>query len=87
MSSSPGRGFKFDLKWLKNLLWRTIQHMNALMQYIRDTRGEMRHVAWPTQAQTIIFTALVIVISIATALYLGFLDFIFTRILEMTITR
>lgn len=57
------------------------------MQYIRDTRGEMRHVAWPTQTQTIIFTALVIVISIATALYLGLLDFLFTRVLEMTITR
>lgn len=48
------------------------------MQYLRDTRGELRHVAWPTQAQTIIYTALVIAISIGVALYLGLFDYIFT---------
>ena len=61
--------------------------MNAFIQYIRDTRGEMRHVAWQTQQQTIIFTTLVIIVSLLTAAYLGALDYLFTRILELVINR
>ncbi len=52
------------------------------MQYLRDTRTELKHVAWPTQQQTTVFTILVIVISIALAFYIGFFDFVFTQALE-----
>ena len=50
----------------------------GLGQYLQDTRAELRHVAWPTQAQTIVYTVLVIVLSVFIALYLGLFDFIFT---------
>ena len=50
----------------------------SLFQYIKDTRGELRHVAWPTRMQTIVYTALVIGLSLFVAFYLGFFDFIFT---------
>lgn len=50
----------------------------GLGQYIKDTRAELRHVAWPTRTQTIIYTVLVTAISIVVALYLGFFDFLFT---------
>ncbi|PIT90901.1 preprotein translocase subunit SecE [Candidatus Kaiserbacteria bacterium CG10_big_fil_rev_8_21_14_0_10_49_17] len=53
--------------------------MSKFIQYLRDTRGELRHVSWPTQKQTIVFTALVIAISILTAIYLGVFDFFFTK--------
>ncbi len=53
--------------------------MNRLLNYFRATRGELKHVSWPTQKQTVVFTALVIFISITTALYLGMLDFLFTE--------
>jgi len=53
--------------------------MNALLNYLRDTRGEVKHVSWPTQRQTIIYTTLVVVISIVTSLYLGVLDYLFTQ--------
>ncbi len=53
--------------------------MNRLFNYFRATRGELKHVSWPTQKQTITFTTLVIFISIVTALYLGLLDFGFTK--------
>jgi len=56
--------------------------MNALIQYLRETRAELRHVSWPTRSQTLVFTALVIGITIVTSLYLGFFDFIFTTILS-----
>lgn len=51
----------------------------ALGQYIKDTRSELNHVAWPTRVQTIIYTILVIAISLVVSLYLGFFDFLFTN--------
>ena len=54
----------------------------SLFQYIKDTRGELRHVAWPTQTQTLIYTALVIAISVFAAAYLGLFDFLFTSGIE-----
>lgn len=57
----------------------------GFIQYVKDTHGEMRHVSWPTQKQTTIFTALVIVISLLTAAYLGVFDFVFSKVLEMAV--
>jgi preprotein translocase subunit SecE len=54
----------------------------SFFQYLKDTRGELRYVAWPTRFQTIIYTAIVIFISFLVALYLGLFDFIFTTSLK-----
>lgn len=51
----------------------------GLGQYLKETRSELRHVAWPTRTQTIVFAALVIAISIGIAAYLGLLDFLFSK--------
>lgn len=53
----------------------------AFLQYLKDTRGELHHVAWPTRVQTIVYTILVIAISILVSLYLGFFDYVFTNAL------
>ena len=50
----------------------------SIGQYLKETQGELRHVAWPTRTQTIVYTVLVALISIAVALYLGLFDYIFT---------
>jgi len=52
--------------------------MSKLSNYILETKEEMKHVSWPTRNQTIIFTVLVIVISIAVAAYLGLFDYLFS---------
>jgi len=57
-------------------------HMNRFLNYLRATRGELKHVSWPTQRQTAVYTLLVILISIVTAFYLGALDYIFTKALS-----
>ena len=56
--------------------------MKRLIQYIRDTRGELKHVSWPTTKQATVFTILVIVISLFISALLGFFDFIFTGLLN-----
>lgn len=53
-----------------------------LFDYIRDTKGEMKHVSWPTKAQATGYTILIIIISVIVAAYLGVFDYIFTNIID-----
>lgn len=53
-----------------------------LGNYIKETRGEMKHVSWPSRRQTIAYTILVIAISIVTAVYLGVFDYIFSGLIK-----
>ena len=50
----------------------------SFLQYLKDTRGELRHVAWPTRMQTILYTVFVIAVSLFIAAYLGFFDYVLT---------
>jgi preprotein translocase subunit SecE len=59
--------------------------MSRLGNYIRDTKAEMKHVSWPTQTQTVVYSALVILISIIVALFLGAFDYVFTNLLDMVV--
>jgi len=57
----------------------------AITDYFRDVRSEMKHVSWPTRRLAIAYTAVVIAVSIAVAVYLGALDFIFSEALKKII--
>ncbi|MEK7593559.1 MAG: preprotein translocase subunit SecE [Patescibacteria group bacterium] len=59
----------------------------SLIDYLRETRGELKHVSWPTRRQTIVFTLIVIAISIIVAYLLGLLDFLFRFGLERVLVR
>jgi preprotein translocase SecE subunit len=52
--------------------------MAGIGQYLKETQAELRHVAWPTRTQTIVYTVLVALISIGIAAYLGLFDYLFT---------
>lgn len=58
----------------------------SFINYLKETKGELRHVNWPTRKQATIFTAVVIVLSIFVSLYLGLFDFLFTTVLQEVIT-
>ncbi len=45
-----------------------------IVEYIKETRSEMAHVSWPTRRQAVIYTVVVIVISLVTGLLLGLFD-------------
>ena len=53
--------------------------------YIKEVRAELKHVSWPTRKQAIIYTVVVIVVSVVTSLYLGAFDYIFTTLLKLVI--
>lgn len=56
-----------------------------MLNYFKDVRAEMRHVAWPSRATIIVYTVVVIVASLATALYLGAWDYLFAEIVKTVI--
>lgn len=56
-----------------------------LVEYIKETRAEMRHVTWPTRKQAVNYTFLVIGLSVVTALILSLADKIFALGLERII--
>lgn len=51
--------------------------MNNFINYLKDTRSELKHVSWPTQRQAAVSTGLVIGVSVIVALLLGAFDFVF----------
>lgn len=55
------------------------------VEYIKETKAEMKHVSWPTRKQSINFTLLVIAISVVIALLLSVFDYIFSKGLEKTL--
>ena len=56
--------------------------MNKLINYIKETRVEMKDVLWPPKKKTLNYTILVIGASLAVAIFLGFFDMIFAYLLE-----
>ncbi len=53
--------------------------MTNFINYLKDTFAELKHVSWPTNKQSVVYTVLVIVISIVVGLYIGAFDFVFSR--------
>ncbi len=56
-----------------------------LVEYIKETKGEMKHVTWPTKKQAVNYTFLVIGVSVVVALLLAFFDKVFALGLEKII--
>lgn len=56
--------------------------MKAFINYLKDVRGEMQHVSWPTRRQAVAYSLLVIGISLFIAALLGAFDFVFTGLSE-----
>ncbi|OHA18775.1 MAG: preprotein translocase subunit SecE [Candidatus Taylorbacteria bacterium RIFCSPHIGHO2_01_FULL_46_22b] len=56
-----------------------------IVDYIKETKGEMKHVNWPTRRQAVGYTLAVIGVSLAFALLLGFFDYVFSLGLEKLI--
>ena len=59
--------------------------MQQLTQYFKDTLAEMKQVKWPTQNQAMIYTALIILVSVVVALFVSVFDFIFASGIDFII--
>ena len=56
-----------------------------MWNYFKEVRAEMKHVTWPSRQQAVVYTVVVVAVSLATAIYLGVLDYFFTAIIQRVI--
>lgn len=54
----------------------------SIKRFFEESRQEIRHVNWPTRAEAIRLTAIVIFIALGLAVFLGFFDWLFTNLVK-----
>jgi len=57
--------------------------INRLIQYIKESKIELKKVVWPTKKQTLSHTLLVIGFSLALAAFLGAVDYGLNKLIEL----
>ncbi len=55
--------------------------------FLKEVRVELTKVTWPTKKEVIRLTTIVIIISVAVGAYVGVLDLIFTKLIELAIKK
>lgn len=55
--------------------------------FIKEVKGELGKVIWPTRDEVIKLTIVVVAVSFAMGIYIGGLDFIMTKFTDLLITR
>ena len=56
-----------------------------IINYLKDVRAELKHVSWPNRAQIVLYTVVVVLVSLGVAVYLGLFDYLFSDILKQLI--
>ena len=58
---------------------------NAISRFVRETTGELKKVSWPTRAEAIQLTLIVLAVMVVTALYLGIVDEIALNLIDLAL--
>jgi len=58
---------------------------NAVQRYFRETTGELRKVNWPTRAEAIRLTELVLVVMVFVGLFLWLVDFASGKLINLVL--
>ncbi len=59
---------------------------NAVVRYFRGMAAELRKVTWPTRQEARKLTTVVVIVVVITAIALGVVDYIFSRLIGWLIT-
>jgi preprotein translocase subunit SecE len=60
--------------------------MNSIISYFQDSLVELRQVRWPTRAQAIRLSIIVIAFTLVSTLLLGIVDFGLSELLKQLLT-
>lgn len=72
-----------DSKSKKNDNKPVVKKPNKIQKWWNETVGELRKVTWPTKDEAIKMTKIVVVVVLATAVFLGVVDFVFSRLIGL----
>lgn len=53
---------------------------NLVVRYFKETRAELRKVTWPTREESKNLTMIIVAVTVAMAVFLGMLDFVFQEV-------
>ena len=54
--------------------------MRGIRKFYRETIAELKKVSWPTRAEAISLTRVVLIVILAMGAFLGILDYLFTQL-------
>ena len=60
-----------------------VKKPNKIQKWWNETLGELRKVTWPTKEEALKMTKIVTIVGLATAAFLGSVDFIFSRLVGL----
>jgi len=55
--------------------------MSKLINFLKEVRVEMKKVNWPSRHETLKYTIIVVISSVIVAIFLGSMDFIFSKLI------
>jgi preprotein translocase subunit SecE len=58
-----------------------------IQRFFQETMSELRKVSWPTRKEAIRLTEIVIIVIFVMAIFLGGLDYIYSKIFGLILTR
>ncbi|TXH07156.1 MAG: preprotein translocase subunit SecE [Candidatus Moraniibacteriota bacterium] len=56
--------------------------MKAIIRFFTEAKAELTKVSWPSRPELVRYTILVVIISLAVAIFLGVLDVAFSYLVE-----
>lgn len=57
--------------------------MGRIVRFLREVRGELKKVVWPTRKEALRITWIVVVFSLTVAVFLGMIDFGLSKVIEL----
>jgi preprotein translocase subunit SecE len=67
----------------KNTKKKSGRKQNGISRLYRETVGELRKVTWPTRKEATGLTGIVVAVTFGMSLFLGIVDFLFSRMFAL----
>ena len=60
--------------------------VDGIISYFKEVRGELSKVIWPKREEVVRLTLIVLIVSGLVAAYVGIVDYLLTKLLEIFLT-
>jgi len=67
----------------KKKIKKTSKKQSGITRLYRETVGELRKVTWPTRQEAVNLTGIVLAVIFSMSLFLGFVDYLFSRVFAL----
>jgi len=60
---------------------------NSPVKFLKEVKAELKQVTWPTKKEVTRLTIIVIIICLVVGIYIGFLDFFLTKLIQVAVSH